>query len=250
MMTRTRPDRISAGRLRDFGLKIFSQHGPLSAEEEEKVRAGLAEMESRSAASELVRENQVLTAPSLLLEGWAVRQRVLSDGRRQIFGFVLPGDAIGLCERPGGHAMAATVALTDVVLAPVPALADAVWRHAGHLHQWGLDMLMMEERGLYDQVVRLGRQSAYERLVHLLLDFYHRLNHAGLTEDHSFLMPFTQEVLSDALGLSTVHTNRTLQQLRREHLIESHGQHVRLLDMKLLAEICDYQPPRRMVHPA
>jgi CRP-like cAMP-binding protein len=203
-------------------------------------------METRHAGTELVREGQALDAPMLLLEGWAVRQRILPDGQRQIFGFVLPGDPIGLCDRPDGHAIAATMALTDVTVAAMPVLAEALWRRIGALHQWGRDRLSLEERGLYDQVVRLGRQSAYQRLVHLILDFYYRLSHAGLAQDRGFAMPLTQEVLSDALGLSTVHTNRTLQQLRREGMIESHGQHVRLLDIGRLAQISDYHPPRRL----
>jgi CRP-like cAMP-binding protein len=94
--------------------------------------------------------------------------------------------------------------------------------------------------------MRLGRQSAYERLIHLLLEFLDRLKANGAAEDGSFVMPFTQEVLSDALGLSTVHTNRVLQQLRRERLIETHAASVRLIDPVLLAEIADYRAPPRL----
>jgi len=106
-------------------------------------------------------------------------------------------------------------------------------------------MLSLDESFLVNQVVRLGRQSAYERLIHLLLEFHDRLKARDAVEDGSFVMPFTQEVLSDALGLSTVHTNRTLQQLRREHLIETHAATVRLVDPLLLAEISDYHPSPR-----
>ena len=84
------------------------------------------------------------------------------------------------------------------------------------------------------------------RLIHLLLEFHDRLKANGSVEDGSFIMPFTQEVLSDALGLSTVHTNRILQQLRRERLIETHAATVRLIDPVLLAEIADYRTPARL----
>jgi CRP-like cAMP-binding protein len=172
---------------------------------------------------------------------------MLSDGRRQIFGFVLPGDPIGLCANDQSHALCATVAITDVIVTPLPALAAAAHRHEDSaLGRWVQDMMARDNHGLYDQVMRLGRQSAYERLVHQLLDFYYRLRAVGLIEDHSFTLPFTQEVLSDALGLSTVHTNRTLQQLRRDRLIESHGQHVHLLDVPALAKIGEYRLPQRL----
>jgi CRP-like cAMP-binding protein len=108
------------------------------------------------------------------------------------------------------------------------------------------DILSLEETFLANQVVRLGRQSAYERMAHLLLGFHDRLDAVGLAQGGAFAMPFTQEVLSDVLGLSTVHTNRTLQQLRREHLIESHGMTMRLMDIKLLAEIADYRRSPRL----
>src|SRR5262249_24122808 len=148
-------------------------------QEEERLKSELTDMESRPAGTELVAEGRKLEAPSLLLEGWAVRQRVLSDGRRQIFGFVLPGDAVGLCGAAEVCAISATVAITDVTFAPLPLLGAAVReKNPGRLGEWGRQMLAMEERGLYDQVVRLGRQSAYERLVHQLLDFYYRLSHA------------------------------------------------------------------------
>jgi len=78
-------------------------------------------------------------------------------------------------------------------------------------------------------------------LINLLLEFHDRLAAAGLVEDGSFMLPFTQEVLSDALGLSTVHTNRTLQQLRRENLIETHLNQMRLLDRARLAAAADYR---------
>jgi CRP-like cAMP-binding protein len=235
--------------LRDFASKLFTAHGALTPAEEIQVNTSLAAMETVTAGTELFVEGQLLNCPLLLLEGWAVRQRVLSDGRRQIVSFILPGDVMGLCERTDAVALCSTVAVTDVTFASMPVLADALRAKSGALYRWSREAIATQERGLYDQVVRLGRQSAYERLVHQLLDFYYRLRGVDLLEGHSFALPFTQEVLSDALGLSTVHTNRTLQQLRREHLIESHGQIIHLINLPRLAEICDYQPPRQVRKP-
>jgi CRP-like cAMP-binding protein len=101
-----------------------------------------------------------------------------------------------------------------------------------------------EEARLLDHVVRLGRHTAYERVAHLLLELRERLAAAGLGDDRRFPLPVTQEVLADALGLSVVHINRILQQLRRERLIETRAGQAVLLDPELLVQVADYGPPR------
>jgi CRP-like cAMP-binding protein len=245
-MMKAKPAIAELNRLRDFGLRVLARSGPLG-EDEDRVRSALAEMQSVPAGHELVTEGQPFNRSCLLLEGWAVRQRVLSDGRRQIFSFLLPGDGYGLCACPNGVALQNIVALTPVTFAPLPLLNQRLQAQAnGSLSKTAWDMVCLDEAFLANQVMRLGRQSAYERLIHLLLEFYDRLKAKGSVEDGSFVMPFTQEVLSDALGLSTVHTNRILQQLRRERLIETHAASVRLADPALLAEISDYRTPPRL----
>jgi len=244
---KTKPVPAELNRLRDFGLRVLTRRGALEDEEERNVRAALAEMQSYPAGHELVVEGQALNRPCLLLEGWVVRQRVLSDGRRQIFSFVLPGDGLGLCARSDGVALHNSLALTPVTVAPMPLLNQRLQSgRKSVLSDTAWDMVSVEESCLVNHVMRLGRQSAYERLIHLLLEFHDRLKACGAAEGNSFVMPFTQEVLSDALGLSTVHTNRTLQQLRRERLIETHAATVRLVDPVLLAEIADYRRSPRL----
>jgi len=246
-MIKTKPIPSEFNRLRDFGLRVLARGGALTDEEDRTARAALGEMQGAAAGYELIVEGQPLNRSCLLLEGWAVRQRMLSDGRRQIFTFVLPGDGIGLCARPDGVALQTTLALTPVTFAPMPLLNQRLQGQARTgLNDVAWDMLSLEEGFLTNQVMRLGRQSAYERLIHLLLEFHDRLKAKGGVEAGSFVMPFTQEVLSDALGLSTVHTNRVLQQLRRERLIETHAATVRLIDPVLLAEISDYRRSPRL----
>jgi CRP-like cAMP-binding protein len=242
-MNKTRVQPGDIPRLRDFGIKVLNRHGALSPEEEQLARAGLAEMQITRTGGELMAEGAPLNQAQILLDGWAVRQRTLSDGRRQIFSFLVPGDIFGLCARPNGEATCTTVALVPSVVAPLPFLDHALQNPGGTPGRAALDVLALEESLLIGQVVRLGRQSAYERLISLLLEFHDRLATVGLVRDGSFTLPFTQEVLSDALGLSTVHTTRTLQQLRRAHLIETQMTHVRLMNMPLLTEISDYRQP-------
>jgi CRP-like cAMP-binding protein len=97
---------------------------------------------------------------------------------------------------------------------------------------------------LLNHVVRLGRQTAYERIAHLLLELGHRLHEIGLEMGTFVPLPLTQEVIGDALGLSVVHVNRTLQQLRRDHLIEVRAASMRLLKPEALARIADFRLPQ------
>lgn len=243
-MNKVRTQTADAGRLRDFGLTVLGRCGALSEAEVQAARTGLAEMQAVRTSSELLAEGARLNRAQMLLEGWAVRQRVLSDGRRQIFSFLVPGDIFGICARPEGEASSTIVTLGPATVAPLPFLNEALEQAPGSAAgRTAQAMLSLEEGLLVSQVVRLGRQSAYERLISLLLEFHDRLSAVGLAEDQSFSLPFTQEILSDALGLSTVHTNRTLQQLRRERLIETQFNQVKLLDIRLLAEISDYRQP-------
>ncbi len=110
-----------------------------------------------------------------------------------------------------------------------PGLADAFLRleHA-------------EQVGVVDQIVRLGRQTAYERFLRLMLEFHDRLEAVGQVREATFSAPLTQEVLADALGLSVVHVNRVLQQIRREHLLVMRRGAVTLLEPELMREKSDW----------
>jgi len=190
--------------------------------------------------------------PSFILAGWACRQRLLTDGRRQIFSLLIPGDAVGFCVAPSPLSSASAVALTRVVIASAEPLTGGATASASHpssaqdpssFAEHMRRSACLEEGLLLDHIVRLGRQTAYERTAHLLLELHWRLALIGQADNRSFVMPLTQEVLADFLGLSIVHINRTLQQLRRERLIEMSSSHVVLIDAAQLAAIADYQPP-------
>lgn len=239
-----RPERLDARVYREFAFKSLSRLGPLSDDDTKALLAALNDIETWPPGQEVTAEGATPEQPRLLLEGWVLRQRNLADGRRQIFGFILPGDLFGLSARPGNVSMWSTVTATYCVSVPLPFLKDAMHRDGGALRNFAWHMLVREEARLLDQVTRLGRQPALERMVHLLLEFHARLAEVGKTDGTSFHLPLSQEVLSDALGLSVVHTNRTLQQLRREHLIESRGGYLILCDPERMAAIAGYRAPR------
>lgn len=235
-----------AGVFLDVVARRLQAFATLSPEANALIRS-LADAQTHPAGAEIHGERSSPPKARFVLTGWAARVRGLSDGRRQIISFALPGDGLGLWLRPHPLALVSTVAVTPVTTVdaaplvkalqqpePPAGLAEALRISAG-----------MDEALLLDQVVRLGRQTAYERIGHLLLELSDRLTEVGLAHHGDFPMPLTQEAMADATGLSIVHVNRILQQLRREKLLDLRSGHARLLDPDRLRSIADYSraPP-------
>jgi CRP-like cAMP-binding protein len=214
---------------------------------------GLGQFETHPAGTELCNDGDHLSQPCIIVEGWAARLRVLPDGRRQIFSFLVPSDAMGICARPNPRAVSTIVALTPLQTVDATALHEALQRRdircPGLLEAFAI-IGGLDEAMLLDHIVRLGRHTAYERMAHLILDLHERLDVVGLVEDNGFALPLTQEVLADALGLSVVHVNRTLQNLRRDGLIEMGHGRIKLLDPASLAAVSDFRRLQRSVSAA
>jgi CRP-like cAMP-binding protein len=203
--------------------------------------------EEIAAGTELIREGEALNSPHLLMAGWACRFRTLPDGRRQIFEFILPGDLYGLCLRPQAIALTTSLALTPVVVADAARLGEALTADAENhpgLTQACYATASLDEAYLLNQLMRVGRQTAYERTAHFILEIHQRLTLVGLASETTVAIPLTQEIMADALGLSVVHLNRTLQQLRRNELIEFKSGLVRLLQPGRLGEIAHFRTPK------
>ncbi len=242
-MNRTRPSNNHSS---EILVRRLSHYAQLSGSEIELLRSIPALPETLAPGTELLAEGEVLDNSRVLLSGWACRHRILPDGRRQIFEFILPGDLYGLCHRPRAIALTNTVALTEAVIGDASILSDAILRKAQRypdLVEACYISASFDEAYLLNQLVRSGRQSAYERVAHLVLELHHRLSLVGLTNARTFSLPLTQEMLADALGLSIVHLNRTLQQLRREGLISFKGGLMQLLKPDALKEIGDFRAP-------
>lgn len=174
----------------------------------------------------------------VVVSGWISETRILHDGRRQIFAFLLPGDVATV--NAGMHVGSrGLVALTNVEIADAAALTtgDQGERVSASL----VDAVRQREERLFDQIVRIGRLTAKERVLNLLLELYDRLEAIGLVKENTFRIPLTQEVFADALGLSVVHINRTLQQLRREGMLTVDRGTVTLHQRHKLANFACYQ---------
>lgn len=213
--------------------------GGLSDGELELIR-GLAERRERHGPGEQVlAEGAGVQRPRFVVSGWACRHRLMADGRRQIFSLLLPGDSFAFGAR---RCLVPVVALTALETIDGGPVQDAIRRGAAP----GLARALaaaetIDDALLLDHAVRLGRLTAFERVAHFLLELQQRLEIAGLGDRQRFPLPLTQEILADALGLSIVHVNRTLQQLRRAGLIELRSGVAILLQPDALAKVCDYR---------
>lgn len=179
---------------------------------------------------ELLSEGQEITETLLVLSGWAARVRTLEDGRRQIINFLLPGDLVGSCEHERPLALSTIIAVTqvDACVAPGAGVSPALARAYGLSRAY-------EEKHLLAHVTRLGRYDAREKIADFLLELLDRLELAGLAADGRYLMPITQEVMADALGLTSVHVNRMVQTLRRDEAVIWKGRELHIRNPAALA---------------
>jgi CRP-like cAMP-binding protein len=176
-------------------------------------------------------------------DGYAVRYKLLRNGKRQILNVILPGDIVGL---PGSfyeRAVYAVTAISDLHM-QVCSLDDFV-QLAYERPQYGLALawIAVQEATTYaEHVIDVGRRAPIERLAHFLLELHARLRAIGLAEKTYFTLPFSQEVIADVLGLSVPHLNRMMQRLRAEKLIATSDRVVEFLDSSALQALAQYQP--------
>jgi len=204
----------------------------------EKVRARKCSFASGTLIEE---EGKPVSGIIGIVGGWACRLRILADGRRQILGFVLPGDILDGSWSRREHVRLSVMALStvDAFVIPKSAIGEIPERcpslNAALVNQAWRNYAILSEH-----TVRLGRRTAIEKVAHLLLEIHHRLKCVRHCENGCFVLEATQEELADNLGLSTVHINRTLKFLREEGLITVHGRLVALRDTERLAELAQF----------
>ena len=192
---------------------------------------------------DVLRQGETPEMAHLLLEGHTCRYRMLSDGRRQITAVLVPGDVCDLEAVMRGRADYSVAALTACTLGEIPAdrvsnpvgldpeMAQALWRR-----------LLRDEAISREWLVSMGKRTALERLAHLFCELAVRLKAAGLARDDSFDLHITQAELADVLGLSCVHVNRMLQELRRTALIEMRRGSLTILDFPALERLAGFDP--------
>ena len=206
------------------------------------------------AGETLIHEGQTDAPLYTLIEGWAFRFKTLSDGRRQILNFLLAGDFIGVQQKMGDAAAHGVVALTDAVFCVFQ--RDSLWELHRRSPSMGFNItwLTAHEESLVDNtLLSVGRRSAEERIATLLILLFKRA--AALQADGGsggVPFPLTQQHVADGLGLSLVHTNKTLRKLERRGLHKIVEGRLHMRDVKALARLADLYgdgrpPPRPLV---
>jgi CRP-like cAMP-binding protein len=222
-------------------VRRWSKYRPFSTEDRNAIRDLPYTRRTFGKDAYIVREGEQAGECSLILRGFAYRQKLLSDGRRQIISFHIPTEFVDLQNGVLGTADHNVQSLNHCEIAAVPRsaimeLADQ--RPAIRLAMW-IDTLI-DSSIFREWVVNVGRRDSRARIAHLLCELVIRLRRIGADREGLFDFPLTQEQLADATGLTAVHTNRTLQSLRREGLLQLSNGILRVLDWEGLREVGDF----------
>lgn len=216
----------------------LERYAKLSAQDRQALdRVAREKVRRLRPREDIIREGDRPTHLNLVLDGWACRYKVLEDGRRQIISFFLPGD---LCDlnifilREMDHSIGA---ITKVTYAEITRDAfDRVAEHPRVVQSMWWDTLVTAAVQR-EWTVNLGQRSAIERVAHLLCELFIRLRTVGLTHETLCELPLTQAEIADATGITPVHVNRTLQELRAQGLIVLQGKELTILDLDRLKEV-------------
>ncbi|MGX7706756.1 Crp/Fnr family transcriptional regulator [Methylobacterium sp. Gmos1] len=223
-------------------VRKLSAYLPLDAEEQAAL-AGLGSCGQRvEGRHDLLVEGAAPDGAVLVLEGIACRYRHRPSGARQITGFLVPGD---LCDPDFAHLSrinhsVGTLGACRVARIPREALAGLVERHPG-IARALRHAKLAEEETTREWVMNIGCRSAIERVAHLLCELHERLRVVGWATKGGYDLALTQQDLADTTGLSNVHVNRVLRQLRLMRLVEVGGRRVDILDLPGLQAVAEFQ---------
>jgi CRP-like cAMP-binding protein len=196
----------------------------LSDAERHAVQNLPVRVQALQARQDIVRDGDMASQCCLILEGWACRYKILGEGKRQIFSFHIAGDIPDLqsLHIPLMDHSLATMTQATVAFIPhaamhsltlrFPSIAAVLWRDT-----------LVDAAIFREWMACMGRRSAYDHLAHLFCELYLKQEAVGLAGEHRCPLPITQGDLADASGISNVHVNRVLKEMRSNGLITLHG---------------------------
>ena len=218
-------------------------HAPLPLEEREKLLELPLTLRRFEAGQDIVSEGERTKQCCLVAEGLVCRYKIAGEGGRQILSLHLPGDI------PDVHSLLiewmdhSLGTLTQAVVGFIPhdavrsltrssyRISEALWRET------------LIEASIYREwMVGIGRRSAPSRIAHLLCEFLTKMTALGLADGKSCQLPLTQPEIADALGLSTVHMNKKLREIREAGLITLRANRLKVLNWKGLCALADFDP--------
>jgi CRP-like cAMP-binding protein len=215
----------------------------LSAAEVEAIRAGMSSPRDEPADRTLIKAGEELNFSTLLIDGIACRYKDLRDGQRQITELHVAGDFLDLHSFTLKRLDHNVMTLTPCTVAVMPHdRLKAITEEHPHLTRvyWfgtNLDAAIHRE-----WEVSLGRRSAISRMAHLFCELQVRLGVVGLADESGYELRLTQTDLAECLGLTSVHVNRTLKELREQGLVEFRGGRVDISDVAGLRRVAEFDP--------
>ena len=222
-------------------LRKLANFTELSEEESQAVLDCCGDVREVGAREDVITQGDRTGGVKLLLDGFACRYKTLEDGRRQIVAYFVPGD---LCDlrvfilKRMDHSIGAIAPSRIATISPAdilrlthtyPTLTRALW--------WST---LVEEAVLREWIVNVGQRPAPARLAHVIVELRERLKVIGRIEGNSFEMPLTQEQIGEALGITAVHANRVIKQLRQDGIVAFHRGRVEVLDDGKLLELAGF----------
>ena len=224
-------------------LQKLRRRHDISAAEEAAIRDSITDIRKVRADETVIRAGVPLESSTLLVDGWLARVKDLRSGVRQFTELHVKGDFADLHSFTLKRLEHDVISLTPCTLATVPhqKIRELTERypHLARVYwfQTNLDAAIHRE-----WTVCMARRSAIARLAHLLCELCARLDIVGRVRDNSFEFPLTQTDLAECLGLTSVHVNRTLQELRKRKLISLENRQVVILDHRELEEVAEFDP--------
>lgn len=224
-------------------LKKLRRRTEVSSEEERAIRSAVAEVRNVRADELVVRSGEYLNTSLILLDGWLARSKDLPGGERQVTELHIAGDFPDLHGFTLKRLDDDITALSDCRLAVVPheRILEITEKYPrlGRVYWFSTNVDAAIQRELS---LSLGQRSAMSRMAHLFCELYIRLDVVGRARDNGYEFPLTQRELSECLGLTVVHANRTLQELRRRGLVELENRHLTICDMRGLEGVAEFDP--------
>ncbi|MFL6765700.1 MAG: Crp/Fnr family transcriptional regulator [Sphingomicrobium sp.] len=219
----------------------MSWHVRLSEEDRQAILNLPFRLRKLDPGSYLVREGSLPALCSVLVDGYAYRQKMTGDGSRQILAVCIPSDAVDLQNIFLDVSDHSVQMLTRGTVADIP--REHIQQLVLSLPNIGravIQLTLVEASILREWVVNVGRRDARERIAHVLCEFAVRLEVRGLTSYNGFELPMTQEQLADATGLTSVHVNRVLKGLELDGLISRKRRHIQFPDWRALQDVGDF----------
>jgi len=216
---------------------------PLAGDQLQAMQTHRMEQREIPPGTVLYTQDSHLDESFTLFQGWVMLYRTLGDGRRQVLRFALPGDFLGFQPDPTGPILHSAQALTPVALCVFK--RDSLMQMFREHPLLAIQMAWItsrDEATAHDHMTSLGRRPAKERIAQLFLELHHRLGARGPIDERAGIpIPLKQEHIADALGLTTIHVNRTLRALREGGLAVLRSGLLKIMNRPALTEMTGFQ---------